>query len=452
MFVSFFSCLLFDIPIFLETWVALGFIIFSIITKEFVRLFYFNKGNLTLLIFLTFYLILVIAEPLYSIISSGDISYEHKFGYYNNDSFIIVGISHSLFLLSILIFNLKLSNEKNSLTVIPPPKVSSKLFFFFFFLFILGLIPYLKDGLQGFLNLILSSRANGNSQFENTGIGNSNLLIHLSTILISVGTLSAFYLIHSLKGRIHKYILWTIFAISLLIIGSSGTRTRVILLLVPLISYILFLKKNLIIDISNRKILFFCIAGIVLLSLMVEFRNVGFDTLTTSEISQPKFDGLDLNNEFVYIVDNFQDPVNGRSLFETILLPIPEQVFKFITNPIPRIIYPDKYLDPSFAVFNMKRIGYTGLDETFNITPTIFGRFYLLYGFVGIIYLSLVTGWILRVLENKINKSENAYSLILHFSFLAFLCQSLRDLSPGWIYSFVFLYLIIYLIKKARVA
>lgn len=429
----------YDLEIFNYTWVFFSLFILHIIITTGVDLIKEKKANIPLFVFFVFYFILIILEPVMSIVNTGETSYILKFGQPKNSSLMISGVSHSLFVLVILSFqNFKQTSIRGH-NFLKAPQLNFKLTLSLIIFTLIGLYPYFRDGLEGFIQTIILSRSENNSQFKITGMANADFAVHLATILISVGSICGYYLTYSnSKKLIYKIILFFLLTITIVVVGSSGTRTRIILLIIPIISFILFIKSKKIKKIKTKKIILLSIGGIILLSFMAQFRKIGFANISSKETTSLNFDGLDLNNEFIYTIENFEKPINARNFFQTLFYPIPEQIIKFVTNPLPRKFFPNKYLDPSFAPYNIKRIGYSGLNKTFNITPTIFGRFYILYGFVGIIYVSILIGYSLTKINNNLENSHNLFTIFLNFCFLAFICQSIRDLSPGWLYAFVF--------------
>lgn len=443
LFLSNFLALLFNINIFeyLFLWFSL-FILFYLFSM--IRIF-FHGGifSISKLIFLIIYFALILLEPLISVIVNGELSYESKFGKLEQTSFFLNNISHIIFIFIFFLLNEKNKQIKFRKTDVITHSFNYKMLFKLFVIFIIGLYPYIKDGFANFIVILISGRGFSNSQFITTGSASETYINHLSSFLIVVSSFSAYYLLtHLSMNFIKKFSLIFLFIASLLVVASSGTRTRVLLIVLPMICLIVYLHmKNLRYFKKSDGLLIFLFAIIV--SIMGEFRKVGYNQIFV-ENRDPTYssyaDGLDLNNEFLYVIENFPKPVNDRTLIESILFPIPEQFIKFITNPIPRAIYSNKYIDPSFEIYNKLRIGYSGLNETFNITPTIFGRFYMLYGIIGIIYLSFFIAYAVKKTNYFVNSKNDIETVFLSFIFLAFLCQSLRDLSPGWIYPFVFSY------------
>lgn len=401
------------------------------IISDCIIIFRFKLINFPFLVFKTFYLTLILVEPFLSLIFEGKFSYEFQFGYYPESANNLVLVFHAFFILILTYFDKKIKLNVEYYE----PKLTIKNILILLVFNIIGLYPYFRDGWSGFILLLVRGRSVGNSQFENSGLGNADLAIHLSIVLISLGCILGYYLI-AIKRRnfFATLTLSTLFLANLMIVASSGTRTRVLFILVPLA---IFYSYTVIVGFrtfSRWRALLGVFSALILFSAMAQFRVSGFSQLQDDKELELDLSGINLNNEFVYIVENFNEPVNNRNWFESLIYPLPEQFLKFLVNPIPRVIYRNKYVDPSFAEFNLRRIGYTGHDKTFNITPTIFGRFYLLYGPIGLLYVPLFLIVPLRIL-NKMITSNQSYSVLITCMLITFLCQSIRDLSPGWMYS-----------------
>ena len=438
--------ILFSVDIARIIWSLLTITLFANISTDLYLVFIRNRINLAFLFFKVFYLVLILLEPFISILRAGEFSYIEQFGYYPEYAINVVITFHVIYVFLLIYFDRKLT----LLRVYQEPKSNIANVFVILVFNIIGLYPYVRNGLAGFMVLILRGRSVGNSQFDNIGMGNGDLLIHLSTLLIAVSCIAGYKLLSTKqRGRILTIVYAIIFVLNLLIVASSGTRTRVVFILLPLaIFYLYTLQVG-----FRRFSVWRAIAGLffslALFSVMAQFRQTGYQDLNNEDSISLDLSGINLNNEFVYVVENFSRPVNQRSFVNCLIYPIPEQFWKFLVNPIPRIIYKNKYVDPSFAEFNLKRIGYSGQNETFNITPTIFGRFFLLYGIVGLFYIPLFTIVPLYIINRRITLGNtDSYSVLICAMFITFCCQSLRDLSPGWIYSTISSIFIIMLLRK----
>lgn len=414
-------------------WISLTCCFLASIISDIFLLFRSKPINLAFLSFKFFYLILILLEPSLSLMVHGEFSYVLQFGYYPRDAVNVVLLFHTIFAMLLILFD----NHKHTQIGFIAPKISIRNVLILFVFNAIGLYPYFRDGINGFILLILQGRSIENSQFANSGLGNSDLYIHLSTVLIAVSCLYGYFLIAVKRRRTRTTIIFLLlFLLNVFIVASSGTRTRVLFILLPLSIFYIYTVVIGYRSFSARLAVIGIVSALLLFSAMVQFRTTGYSDLQTEGDIALDFSGINLNNEFVYIVENFPRPVNERNLLQCLIYPLPEQIWKFLINPVPRIIYKEKYVDPSFAKFNQQRIGYTGQDELFNITPTIFGRFYLLYGYVGLMYIPTFLILPLLILNKRMSSGTlSTHSILINTMMITFLCQSLRDLSPGWMYS-----------------
>ena len=96
------------------------------------------------------------------------------------------------------------------------------------------------------------------------------------------------------------------------------------------------------------------------------------------------------------------------------------------------------------------RFGETGLGRNSNITPTIPGRYFLKYGFSGVIQIGLFIGLIFSLSNALLQKSfhtGNFNMIIFSFFLLSILFVSVREFAPGKFYSLIILYLVLYFNK-----
>ncbi|AMG29790.1 oligosaccharide repeat unit polymerase [Grimontia hollisae] len=305
------------------------------------------------------------------------------------------------------------------------------------FIFALGLYPYLKNGLNGMIILLLSGREDGFSQFDIQAVANTNFLSILSNFLIATGVISAYLLCAKCyESNLGKILLILILLLSTLIIASGGGRTRVGFIIVPslflYISYTSFRIKE------KVKVIVFSLASLLLIFSMVSIRDQG---VLNSEDIKFELKGFNLNRELAFILSNKDEfPLACKSTITcTIIAPI-ETTLKFVTNPIPRFYYEGKYLDPSFAFYNKLRLGDAGLYKGSNITPTAIGRYFMLYGIPGVFFIGILFGFLSEFCDSGIRKNNyvSTFKIIMLTMLSYYLAQSVRDFNPGWLYPLLF--------------
>ena len=311
----------------------------------------------------------------------------------------------------------------------------------FFLASAIPLFAFLANG-EGFsiANAIetISARTQGYVAFADSGLGNTNAFFALLAACSPVGVI--IYVL----GLQRRKILLNIFLLSVSLIlfflyVASGGRTGVILVFGSIALYILIYYK-IVPRIGTAISIFFL--GFILLSIQINFRNVGFDQALTFQ--QSAIVGFNLNREVSLIADNYGERrsfIAGDTFYDQVVKPIPETIVLFVSNPVPRTIWADKPIDESFAPYNVLRTGATGFGRTTNITPTIPGRYYMKYGISGIVQIAFIFGILWALINNSLNTSRTKTSIIFYCIFSLILFISIRDLAPGKFYPLLYLLL-----------
>ncbi|HAJ3020376.1 TPA: oligosaccharide repeat unit polymerase [Escherichia coli] len=336
-------------------------------------------------------------------------------------------------------------NERNNDTVIKfcNQKTSWFALAVILLFLVIGFIPYISNGFDYFIFLLISGRSDGFSQFDVSAVGNTNFLTILSNFIIACGIYSGTLLIVRDDMALKRIFLYAVLVFSILIIASGGGRTRAGFIIVPLL-YIYFNYR--VTNIRNiGKFLFVLLASGLLILSMVSLRDKGVES---GEVDF-ELTGFNLNRELYYILsqkDYF--PLVCESSALCALLPLTDTVEKFVTNPVPRLLYSGKYLDPSFSFYNNLRLGNSGLYKGSNITPTAIGRYYMLYGTYGVVFVGLLFGFFASYVDRKLLLEKDVSKVIFLSTLMYYIAQSIRDLNPGWLYPSVFTFLLVYLINK----
>ncbi len=309
----------------------------------------------------------------------------------------------------------------------------------------IGIIPYVisGNGIGDMLNVIISGRSQtGYVQFETEGAG-GNAIFGLLTFIFLSGGILCFYGLLVTKSTTFKIYLFLLLCLCALVTFSSGTRTRLGYLFFP---NILLIANRILHSRQKRKIIWiaaFVVISLYLMLIQVTYRYVGWNKIGDQNAMDNSDFGYALNRELFYIVKVYDKPFSGLSCdtpIECAVRPIPETIYYFLTNPIPRAIWPSKPLDPSFMDYNFRRTGFTGLEATSNITPTFIGRYYIRYGVFGVVWISLLIGYIAAIANTVIFRSNpESYQTLVASVLLYYLWQSCRDFTPGWFYPVVIL-------------
>ena len=189
--------LIFQLKIFNFSWLLFSSIVLIYLIKDISSFLKYRKFNIPFFVFFLFYFFLIIFDPLQSILFTGDISYSAKFMKPKNSSLLLSGLSHAIFFIIILFFRQPKFEFRKSKKNYKKPILNLRLVIILLLINLIGFYPYLADGIEGFVKIILNSRSIGNSQFENIGLGNNNFIIHLSTLIISVGSIIGYFILYS---------------------------------------------------------------------------------------------------------------------------------------------------------------------------------------------------------------------------------------------------------------
>lgn len=420
------------------------FINYSLLTLR------FRKQPSLMMVYLFLFLFLLL-EPLIFLNNDlgfptwfelGTQSYFANYDYVITISIFLSMINGSYFLSSLFIEKI---NENNNREVKPLGQTSWFVIVVISIFLMIGFIPYISNGIDYFIYLLISGRSDGFSQFDVSAVGNTNFLTILSNFIIACGVCSGALLISNRDTRIKRCVLIFVLLLSIIIIASGGGRTRSGFIIVPLLFfYFKYKVKNIY---SLSKFLAAVFLSLMIILSMVSLRDKGIDS---GEVDF-ELTGFNLNRELYYILSQKEHfPISCDGYLSCIFKPPLETLEKFITNPIPRVIYPDKYLDPSFAFYNNLRLGNSGLYKGSNITPTVIGRYYMLYGFFGVFFVGGVFGVFSSVVDRKLQSEGDFKNTLLLATLMYYIAQSVRDLNPGWLYPSIFTFILAYFISKVN--
>ncbi|MCK4870202.1 MAG: O-antigen polysaccharide polymerase Wzy [Gammaproteobacteria bacterium] len=414
-----------------------------------------KKPQTALALYMFFFQLLVLFYPAISSVFYNKIPYLATFGKPPIEAFYFNTFLISAFLFAVTLTHclVKITSNHTLTKFVTRPilksyKIMRTKLLSLFTLLIIGLIPYFNHGLTGFAHKLLYGR-HGYLQFTTQGLGGA-LLPFLSNFLVVIACLSGFTLISSNRTSTlrlqHKLGFWFLFIFTTLITLSGGGRTRIGLIIVPLFLFSIFNNYH---KINIKKLLKYSIIVLfcaTLISLMVQVRYGGIQNLTQSHNIKPiDFTGNNLNNEILLIVTHFKQPIACHSTISCLVTPLPNTFAQFATSPIPRSLWPNKYIDPSFGKYNKFRTGHTGFGSGNNVTPTVIGRYYMLYGTAGVIEIGILLGLLLAAADYLIKldmTSDNLkFAAFFGLCLLYYLCQTIRDFYPGFIYSYLLLYI-----------
>ena len=423
-------------------WLLMSFFFIYIIFKSLILLkkgfFYFD-----ILLFSVSFFIFLVNEPLQYIFGGFDfpgILYDYKDNIVPNKTGIIINLFSTLTFLSMSAIKNEVrysQEDMQSLRSITIKPYITVLFLSFVF------IPFVFFGSSGIIENIIQNtlgRAQGLS-FTDTSLGTKTPILSLFSTLLPV---SVFILFLNFIKSSRKVFTGALFFGAFILYAFTGGRTGIIIIFTSLSIYLLLSSNTGKIPIV--KLAIFGLFIYVLISIQVSSRYVG-------EVNMDKggLTGSNLNREIAYIADEFGEKnkfTNASNLLEQIILPIPQTLLLFVTNPIPRLIWKNKPYDKSFAIYNEMRTGNNGLSGTSNITPSIPGRYYLKYGYIGVVEIALLLGLLWALLCKKIINKHDPNLSIVYIIGLALFFVSIRDFTAGRFYPLLGAYLFYYLNKK----
>lgn len=317
-------------------------------------------------------------------------------------------------------------------------------------LLILGILPFVllgegPDPLRAILNTALAARSQtGYQQFETVGAGSENAALLVLINALVLAPLVAGYGLAVLRPRpISAAVLVGIAVCGMVLSASGGGRTRFAWAVLPLALFcVLWAVEN-----RNRRYLRYALAAVLATTVIWiaqrQYRLAGWSAWADDPLDIRAGLQNDLAAELVVIIENFphREPFyGGDTPLERAVRPLPELAALFLSNPIPRRLWPGKPIDPSWADYNELRTGADGLESTSNITATVMGRAYLNYGWFGVIEIGLALGVLCRLIDRWIERCRGEpFHLLLGSCAAYYLFISARELSPGWLYPLLFL-------------
>jgi oligosaccharide repeat unit polymerase len=168
-----------------------------------------------------------------------------------------------------------------------------------------------------------------------------------------------------------------------------------------------------------RHFIIFIVSIVLLLSfmqLMLEYRGTGFKNINQTEVESSK-------DNYLHVDDNFY------RLSQTILI-VPKyapfvgekQIFFTLINPIPRILWHGKPIDPGFNLAAM--IGLEGVG----LSHSVIGEWYISAGWIAVIFGGWFYGSLGRMLSNLLVSHQTSSSRLVYGISLMALFSGVRSM------------------------
>jgi oligosaccharide repeat unit polymerase len=413
---------------------ATSFAFLYVYTINFIK-----KQLLDRFLFLVGVIVFLVLNPLFAIFQSGEFPSIYgniSSNYIGNKTGAIVALFASSFYLGRMLFYKKFKILKPR---VEQTKIHLGLLFLFFMMSIIPFFSGYEFSLSNFL-MNISGRENTHVAFSQASVANSRPIILLLVQTIPVSIILSVMYIASKPNIIRFFFIGLPALFFLYLYVSMGGRSAILLPILSIVIYYSFVVKKII----NSKFLFTGLAVFLLLSYQVNSRLVSGDT--------NPFTGYDLNREVAHIAEHYgedKELLNGDNILLNVVQPLTDTIVFVISNPIPRIVWNEKPIDPSFAEYNFFRLGHTGLGTGSNITPTIPGRYYLNYGLSGVFVIGFFIGFIWRATNTYINRNFliTGLPLLIPIVLSVTIFLVFRDLAPGRFYPFLWLIIFNFLNK-----
>jgi hypothetical protein len=134
---------------------------------------------------------------------------------------------------------------------------------------------------------------------------------------------------------------------------------------------------------------------------------------------------------------------------EGIVRPIPETLFWFLIDPIPRALWNDKPVDAFYVWYSNYLTGeHTGATGT-TVSGGGVGQWYFRYGPAGVIEGGLVYAWLMGLCDRSLRRARGRPIAVLFcFSFGTFVFRAYRDLWFHTLYPVMIAGVVLYIIVK----
>ena len=357
---------------------------------------------------------------------------------------------------------------------VPEPASQAYYLFVMLFLFAVGMSSFVLFNSEPFYvsiyKEILGGRIGGAKWTVGRG-GNLNQEGNWGAyvqILYQMGQLgavfAAFYALLVTRNPVAKALAWSILLLWTLISFGSGSRGTVIFMVIPVIA-LTFIKYQLAAFAYARRFslrayviaLGLCFGILFLMQVQAFYRDRSFQDVDLSEVKVLEIKGNTMFSEGLVgyaLIPKSHGFFYGRFPGEAILRPIPDTVVKFVTELIPRALWPGKPVDPVWEWYNRTYTG-KGTGRTGGtISQGMVGFWYFRYGIPGVIEGGLLLGWLMGIVERAMrNSNARPMAVFMCLALATWLFRTFRGLSFATLYPILIGMVILYvLIKASRMA
>jgi oligosaccharide repeat unit polymerase len=311
-----------------------------------------------------------------------------------------------------------------------------KLFSICLILTLLGIVPFILygDGLAEILQGILGSRTI-QKEWIHVAFESNPIYVLGRASLVSAGALAlGIFLLAETKAI--KMLVAILFVLSFAITYfDSGTRTWTLMIIIPpIMTWLMIQIKNH----AFTKKTFFLVSAIIIVvfqlaQIQLESRVTGFfHNKGSAVIGTMTGDDNDFFLETAISVSTF--PFYFEHVGQSNLL-------LFITNPIPRSIWPGKPYPEVIRQYSYARDGWDIYFESgISRLPSIVGQYYISWGVLGVFLISIVYGFMLAWIDFQWRQEQRTWFTYFWLSvFTVWIFVSFRGMFPGFHYPVIIL-------------
>lgn len=328
------------------------------------------------------------------------------------------------------------------------PRDDTKIVAICLVLFLLGIAPILLSGagVSEIYQSILQSRSGLKSWGQRAFEGNVFSVIGRSS-LVSAGAIS-FAMIFLFQDRFYKLVFFFFFTLAFIVTYfDSGTRTWTVLIVFPyiLVSLVELRGRSILSDRKFLTVAILSVALLLLLALQAASRDSGFfssENTDHNNVSKNISGDNDCFAEMTITLSAFP------SHFDFVYQP---GSILFVTNLIPRAIWPDKPYSKVIREYSRARDGWDIYYEAgISRLPSVVGQAYISWGPLGVVQVSVFYALLLAWIDGRWRRHHaGAFYLWLGVA-TAWVLVSFRGIFPGFHYPVLIIGLIAWLLLRSQ--
>jgi oligosaccharide repeat unit polymerase len=248
---------------------------------------------------------------------------------------------------------------------------------------------------------------------------------YLPILSIVASSLLLYRLIFIKKGNKSIKILG--FLLGAILVVFSGTRFKLIYLILPSLITIIFSNKDIISKNFKRKMLIFFTTSLVLISSYQIINR--YDSNDSNDFDTTK--SISGSGHFLAFCHAIEISKDLNNYFNQTMLSL------FVSDMVPRFIWADKPKSEFWEYYN-KKLAIAG-----NVTPSFLGQYYLNWGIIGCFIIAFNFGIWLVIVDNYYKDyliNSNHFSLFFSAFLFCFLFLSFRVYSLNYFFYVVILF------------